>query len=68
MTFEVAGSGPRLVFHRNGSASESGMAYVRPVVGSMSLDAESSRAVSIERATGQVRCFSYRTGAWVTSC
>jgi prepilin-type N-terminal cleavage/methylation domain-containing protein len=68
VTFEVASSGPRLVFHRNGSASETGTAYLRPVVGSMSLDAESSRAVSIERATGQVRCFSYRTGEWVTSC
>ena len=68
VTFEDGGGTPRLVFHRNGSASESGMAYLRPVVGSMSLDAESSRAVSIERATGQVRCFSYRTGVWVTSC
>jgi len=68
VTFATGGGDPRLVFHRNGSASESGTAYVRPVEGSMSADAESSRAVSVERATGQVRCFSYRTGAWVTSC
>jgi prepilin-type N-terminal cleavage/methylation domain-containing protein len=68
VTFAMDGSDPRLVFHRNGSASESGTAYLRPVEGSMSLDTESSRAVSIERATGLVRCFSYRTGTWVTSC
>jgi prepilin-type N-terminal cleavage/methylation domain-containing protein len=68
VTFAVVGGGHRLVFHQNGSASESGTAYLRPVEGSMSVDAESSRAISIERATGQVRCFSYRTRDWVTSC
>jgi prepilin-type N-terminal cleavage/methylation domain-containing protein len=59
---------PRLVFHRNGSASESGTAYLRPVEGYMSTDAESSRAVTVERATGQVRCYTYRTGSWEVSC
>ena len=59
---------PRIVFHRNGSASESGTAYLRPVQGYMSTDVESSRAVTVERATGQVRCYSYRTGSWAVSC
>jgi prepilin-type N-terminal cleavage/methylation domain-containing protein len=68
VSFAVNGGGPRLVFHRNGSASQWGMAYLRPVEGSMSADVEAVRAVSVERATGQVRCYSYRTGSWETSC
>jgi prepilin-type N-terminal cleavage/methylation domain-containing protein len=68
ISFAVSGAGPQLVFHRNGSASASGTAYVRPVEGPMSLDVEASRAVSVERATGQVRCFTYRTRSWESSC
>ena len=68
VSFTDPGSGPQLVFHRNGSASESGMAYLRPLEGSMSTALESSRAVSVERATGQVRCFTYRRGSWESAC
>ena len=68
VTFEVHGDGPTLVFHRSGSASESGAAYLRPLEGSMSLDAEAVRAVTVVRSTGEVRCYSYRTGSWETVC
>jgi len=68
VSFEVDGGGPRLIFHRNGSASESGTAYLRPVEGKMALDVDAARAVTVERATGEVRCFSYRTGSWMSSC
>lgn len=68
VSFALTDGDPRLVFHRNGSASEAGTAYVRPLEGSMSLEVEASRAVTVERATGQVRCFSYRTGSWEASC
>jgi hypothetical protein len=68
VTFADGGSGPTLVFHRNGSASEAGTAYLRPLAGSMALDDEASLAIKLERATGQVRCFTYRTGGWEGSC
>jgi prepilin-type N-terminal cleavage/methylation domain-containing protein len=65
----ASGSGdPRLTFHRNGSASDSGVVYVRPEYGSMAANAEAVRALTVERATGEVRCYSYRTGSWVPSC
>jgi prepilin-type N-terminal cleavage/methylation domain-containing protein len=60
--------GPHVVFHRNGSASESGTAYLRPVEGSLASDVEAARAITVVRATGQVRCYSYRTGSWEGSC
>ena len=59
---------PVLTFHRNGSASSSGYIYLRPLVGSVSESALGVRALAIERATGEIRCFSYRTGAWEESC
>ncbi len=59
---------PTLTFHRNGSASASGIIYLRPIEGSMSASAEGVRALTVERATGEVRCFTYRTGAWENSC
>jgi hypothetical protein len=36
--------------------------------GSMSLDVEAVRAIAVERSTGVVRCFSYRTTDWEGSC
>ena len=68
VSFASSDGRPTLVFHRNGSASESGMAYLRPIRGSMSFDREGARAVTVERATGETRCLSYRTGSWETSC
>lgn len=65
-TFEDDGSGPELVFHRNGSASEAGRIYLRPLQGSP--DAAGARALVIERSTGEVRCFSHRTDAWEAEC
>ncbi len=67
-TFDDDGDGPILVFHRNGSASQAGRLYLRPLRGSMADEAEAARALSVERSTGEVRCFSYRTGAWEASC
>lgn len=67
-TFADAGAGPSVAFRRNGSASEAGRIYLRPLRGSMSEDAEASRALTLERSTGELRCFSYRTGAWEPSC
>lgn len=68
VTFEDPGTGPRLVFHRNGSASEDGRAYLRPMEGSMSAESVATRALTVERSTGEVRCFSYRTGTWEAAC
>jgi prepilin-type N-terminal cleavage/methylation domain-containing protein len=68
VTFRIKDGAPTLIFHRNGSASESGQAYLKPLEGSMSFDAEAVRAVSVERSTGVVRCFSYRTAAWEGAC
>ncbi len=64
VTFDLVGGVPTLVFHRNGSASAFGAAYVsskRPLT-------EYNRAIEVERATGAVRCYSYRTGSWVVTC
>jgi prepilin-type N-terminal cleavage/methylation domain-containing protein len=67
-TFADAGSGPRIVFRRNGSASEAGRVYLRPLEGSLSQDASGARALTVERSTGEVRCASYRTGSWEAPC
>jgi prepilin-type N-terminal cleavage/methylation domain-containing protein len=68
VSFAAGTAGPVLIFHRNGSASESGMAYLRPLEGSLATSAAAVRAVSVERATGQVRCYSYRAGTWQSVC
>jgi prepilin-type N-terminal cleavage/methylation domain-containing protein len=68
VTFSDDGAGSRLVFHRNGSGSEAGRIYLRPVEGPQSGDASSTRALTVERSTGEVRCLSYRTGSWEASC
>jgi len=67
-TFEDAGSGPRLTFHRNGAASEEGRIYLHPLEGSLSDEAVAARALEIQRSTGELRCFTYRTGAWASTC
>lgn len=67
----AAGSGsgdPTLTFHRNGSASAGGVIYLRPVEGSMSASPEAVRALSVERSTGEIRCYSFRSGEWEASC
>ena len=60
---------PALTFHRNGAASEEGVIYLTSVravrVGNNDQD---TRALQIERATGRVRCFTFRTLAWQEGC
>lgn len=68
VSFPIRDGNPTLIFHRNGSANASGAVYLRPMEGSLSGVAESVRAITIERATGEVRCHSYRTGAWEDAC
>jgi len=58
---------PGVTFHRSGSASRSGVLYLSPDRGGNE-DPTSVRAITIERATGVVRCFSYRTGSWEPTC
>lgn len=65
----ASGSGdPTLTFYRNGSASSEGAVYLSPVRGRKASTATSARAVSIERATGVVRCWTYRNGSWEEAC
>lgn len=68
ISFGKDGKDPVLTFHRNGSASSSGVVYVHPTEGSLADLKEGTRALTIERATGEIRCFSYRTGSWADTC
>lgn len=68
VSFPLRAGNPTLVFHRNGSANATGAVYLRPQEGSLSGSPQAVRALTVERATGEVRCFSYRTGAWEGSC
>ena len=68
MSFKSKGGEPTLTFHRNGSASETGVAYLRPLEGSLSQSPYAVRAVTVERATAEVRCHSFRTGSWADQC
>lgn len=68
VTFADPGAGPRLVFHRNGAASQAGRIYLRPHEGSLASDAIAARALEVTRSTGEIRCFSYRSGSWEGTC
>ena len=60
---------PALTFHRNGAASEEGVLYLTSVRGAGGTEfAQDSRALLVERATGRVRCMSYRTEQWIEGC
>ena len=60
---------PALTFHRNGAASEEGVIYLTSLRGAAGDDnSQDTRALQIERATGRVRCFTYRTLAWREGC
>jgi hypothetical protein len=60
---------PSITYRRNGSASEEVVIYLTSERASRAGDLPTDgRAVEIERATGRVSCYSYRTGAWVQSC
>lgn len=68
VTFATGSGDPTLTFHRNGSASSSGAVYLRAVEGADASSAMSVRALTVVRATGEIRCYSYRSGAWEDSC
>lgn len=60
---------PALTFHRNGAASEEGVIYLTSFRGAGGdNNSQDTRALQIERATGRVRCFTYRTLAWQEGC
>ena len=60
---------PALTFHRNGAASEEGVIYLTSVrAAGADNNSQDTRALQIERATGRVRCFTYRTLAWQEGC
>jgi hypothetical protein len=59
---------PALKFHRNGSASEEGLVYLTSARAVLSDYPQDTRALMVVRSTGRVRCFSYRTLAWVEGC
>jgi prepilin-type N-terminal cleavage/methylation domain-containing protein len=60
---------PALTFRRNGAASEEGGLYItsKRSAGNTAF-VEDTRALRVERSTGRVRCFSYRTQEWVEGC
>ncbi len=60
---------PALTFHRNGAASEEGVIYLTSFrAASAGNNSQDTRALQVERATGRVRCFTYRTLAWQEGC
>ena len=62
-------SKPGMRFYRNGSTSEAGTVYITSSQGRIGgTYAEHSRAMEIERSTGRIRCYSYKSGAWEEKC
>jgi len=60
---------PAITYRRNGSASEEAIIYVTSDRAALaSAFPEDARAIEIERATGRVSCYSYKSGAWLHSC
>jgi len=60
------GTYPSITFHRNGSASESGLFYLTGTGGGAR--ANNSRAVEVIRSSAKVRCWSYDSGSWLETC
>ena len=68
---KMSESVPSLKFHRNGSASEEGTIYItstRALGGNGTGFPQDTRALKVQRSTGSVRCYSYRTLAWQEGC
>ncbi len=66
---KVAEGLPALTFHRNGAASEEGVIYLTSVrAAGGDTNSQDTRALQIERGSGRVRCFTYRTLAWQEGC
>lgn len=62
---DMQGPYPAVTFHRNGSASAFTGFYL--MYGS-STHKPHTRAIRVNRSTGEIRCFSYRTGSWEAEC
>lgn len=65
---DVSGN-PALRFYRNGSSSEEGIIYVtsRRSQHSQAFP-QDTRAIEIERSTGRVACFTYKSLTWTAPC
>ena len=60
---------PALKFHRNGASSEEGIIYLTSVRADAADGSEQdTRALKIERSTGQVICMTFRTETWEEGC
>lgn len=65
---DVSGN-PALRFYRNGSSNEEGIIYVTSKRSRYSHSfPQDTRAIEIERSTGRVACFTYKTGSWASPC
>ena len=70
VTFTEVQDGMRaMTFRRNGSASETGVIYLTSLRASRASGySHHSRAIEVERATGQVTCMSNKTSSWEIGC
>jgi len=68
ISWAPASGDPILTFYRNGSTSSEGAVYLSPTRGRKKAVATSARAVTVERATGVVRCWSFRNATWEEAC
>lgn len=60
---------PALRFYRNGSSNEEGIIYVTSKRSRHSLAfPQDTRAIEVERSTGRVSCFTYKSGSWSSPC
>lgn len=65
---DVSGN-PALRFYRNGSANEEGIIYVTSKRSQYSQAfPQDTRAIEIERSTGRVSCFTYKSLTWESPC
>ncbi len=62
---KTVGGLPAVTFHRNGSASEHGGVYLTSLRAQQgSGDLSDNRLIEIERSTGRVSWYAYRSGNW----
>lgn len=64
---QIRGGLPSLTFHRNGSASQTGVVYVAAGLRGRAEPAH-VRAIDVSRATGRSVCSRVRAGAWEAPC
>ena len=69
ISFSTASGLPTVRFFRNGSASEEGILYITSERSAASgAFPQDTRAIEVERSTGRIRCFSYKSGSWMERC